>query len=130
MIKRLLIAMVGVVSVMLFNSTYAFSGSSGLKVNMSGSIQNTYYLCVNNSGCYNVSKMKGKTVPILMGGSVENIILTDIQNDRMYPQKVSSSCHINVQNNQTLTVSGSISHGGNQDLQINNMRCSVVANNT
>lgn len=119
--KKLLIALLG--GVILFNSAYAFDAL--LRVKVKGNIQKTHYICVSNVGCLNLAaSVKGRTFPMQLG-NVQHIFLADISNLRMYPQTLPASCDVVIKNNQTLTVSGSVGKAVNNNLYINNLKCTI-----
>ena len=91
-----------------------------------GHYKSTHYVCVSNLGCLNLSQIKnGRKFP-LQSGDVTYIFLADISTLRMYPQKLPASCNTNVGENQTLVISGKVAKAANDDVYIDNLRCSVV----
>ena len=109
-----------VIAMCLFStSIFAFDGSK-LRINVGGSVKGNDYLCVSQVGCINIQQGRSKALP-LTPGQVSYIFLANGSNFRMFPQPLPSSCNVNVNDNQTLVVSGSV--GNNK---INQLRCSVV----
>ncbi len=109
----------------LLNSAYA-SNEPKLHMQISGDIKKTYYLCVSNAGCVNLAAgVKGKKFPITPG-DVNYIFMTNAANLRMYPQPLPDSCQIEINGNQTLTVSGIITKAANDHIYIQSLRCSIA----
>lgn len=107
----------------LTGSVFAYDGSK-LRINVSGA-SGSEYLCVSQIGCININQGRSRALPLNPGG-VSYIFLANGKNYRMYPQALPSSCNVNVNDNQTLVVSGSVSKAGKDNMRINQLRCSVV----
>ncbi len=107
----------------LTSNIFAFDGSK-LRIQVAGATNNEY-LCVSQIGCININQGRARTLP-LSSGEVSYIFLANGKNYRMYPQALPHSCDVNVNNNQTLVVSGSVTKAGNDNIRINGLRCSVV----
>lgn len=107
----------------LTGSVFAYDGSK-LRINVNGA-GSSEYLCVSQLGCININQGRSRELP-LNPGEVSYIFLANGKNYRMYPQALPSSCNVNVNDNQTLVVSGSVSKAGKDNMRINQLRCSVV----
>lgn len=116
--KKLLLVLFST-TFMLVNTAFAYD-SAKLTMKISGNVNGSYYLCVNNSGCMKI--VTGIKFPI-NAGKIDHLILANIKNMRMYPVSLPSSCQVNLNNGNTLTVSGNIT--AKNDLKIGNLRCSV-----
>jgi hypothetical protein len=109
---------------LLTSNVFALDGSK-LRINVRGNINSSQYVCISQVGCVNVNQGRGRALP-LTTGPVSYIFLANGKNYRMYPQTLPASCNITVNNNQTLVVSGSVSKAANDNMYINQLRCSVV----
>lgn len=110
---------------LLLNSAYA-ADEPNLHMKISGDIKNTYYLCVSNAGCVNLAAgTEGKKFP-MTPGDVNYIFMTNAANVRMYPQPLPNSCQVELNNNQTLVVSGKVAKAANDDIYIKELHCSVA----
>ncbi len=112
-----------IVMCILTSSIFAFDGSK-LRIKVTGSSSNQY-LCLSQAGCININQGRSRILP-LTPGEVSYIFLANGKNYRMYPQTLPSSCNVTVNNNQTLVVSGRVSKARNDNMYINQLRCSVV----
>lgn len=106
----------------------AHADDAKLKMKITGPVNNNrYFLCVSTVGCVSIfAGNKGKIYP-LDPGAVTNIYTVDAANMSMHMQKAAmGNCHdINVQDNQTLTVSGKLTPEANGAVGISNMHCTV-----
>lgn len=112
-----------IVMCMLTSSVFAFDGSK-LRINVTSNAGNEY-LCVSQLGCINIAQGHGRSFP-LPPGNVSYIFLANGNNYRMFPQPLPNSCNVSVKENQTLVVSGSVAKAGNDNMHINQLRCSLV----
>ena len=97
-----------------------------LHIKMSGDIKNTYYLCVSNAGCVNLAAgVKGHRYP-MNAGDINYIMMANAANTRMYPQPLPSSCQVELNENQTLVVSGKVTHAANDHIYISQLHCAVA----
>lgn len=109
----------------LLNTAYA-SNQPNLHMNISGDVKSTYYLCVSNAGCVNLAAgTYGKKFP-MNPGDVNYIFMVNAANVRMYPQPLPDSCQIELNENQTLVVSGKLTKAANDHLYIKGLHCSVA----
>ncbi len=116
-------------TVCLFSSaicTLANADDAKLQIKVSGaSKNNTYFLCLDGSGCVSMfAADHGKTYP-LSSGSVDRIFMVNRTNLRTYFQPIPASCNVTVNPNQTLTVHGKVVQDANS-AHIENMKCDVV----
>lgn len=115
-----------VVMCILTSNVFAYDGTN-LRINVTGNVKNTQYLCVSGVGCVNIAASShGRTFPITSGEEVSYIFLANGKNYRMYPQALPSSCNVTVNENQTLVVSGRVAKAANDNVFISQLRCSVV----
>lgn len=115
-----------VTCVLIISSNVLAYDGSKLRMNIGGKVTGTHYLCVSHVGCINIAAgQSGRTFP-LTPGSVNYILLAEGRNYRMYPQALPHSCNITINQNQTLVVSGRVSKAANDNMYINQLRCSVV----
>lgn len=97
-----------------------------LHMKISGDIKKTYYLCVSNAGCVNLAAgAQGRKFP-MNPGDVSYIFMTNAANVRMYPQPLPNSCQVELNENQTLVVSGKVTKAENDDIYIKELHCSVA----
>ncbi len=77
-------------------------------------------------GCVNIAAgTQGHLYPMLKG-EVQSIVLVDRSTHRMYPQKMPASCQLAIDNkDKKVTISGSIGKPVNDNIAINNLRCST-----
>lgn len=118
--KKLLI---GVLSLMIMGSAFA---DPMLRIKINGPIKdNRYFLCVSQGGCVSMlAASKGKMFPLNGGGGIHNIIIANLANKSMQPQRLPSSCNVTLDGDKTLTVFGTLVTNG-QRAAISNLRCSV-----
>jgi hypothetical protein len=111
----------------LMNSAHAEGGEPNLHMKISGDIKKTYYLCVSNAGCVNLAAgVQGKKFP-MNPGDINYIFITNAANVRMYPQPLPASCQVELNENQTLVVSGKVAtKAANDDIYIEKLHCSVA----
>lgn len=121
--RKLLCSALGM---MFLNSVYA-NDFANLKIKISGVMpDNKLFLCVGNVGCVSIAAGdKGKVYP-MTPGNIDFVYTTSISNMRLYEQKLPRSCNISVQSNQTLTITGHVVKGANQQIHINNLNCKVA----
>ena len=107
--------------------TLANAGDANLQIKVRGTDKNnTYFLCVDGSGCVSMfAADHGKTYP-LTTGSIDRIFMVNRTNLRTYFQALPASCNVTVNSNQTLTVKGKVVNGANNSAHIENLRCEVV----
>lgn len=90
--------------------------------------ENRYFLCIYGVGCLSMQAgSRGKTfytAPTDMG-NIKKLVILDGRNMRMYKNPSNGSCNIEVNDQQTLTISGSLATGGNGP-HINGLRCAVA----
>jgi hypothetical protein len=112
-------------SLLIINSAEA-KNTPNLEVKITGADQsNTYFLCVANIGCINMSRLKEKTLP-MTPGHVNYIFVANAKNLKMYTQTLPARCNVNINENQTLTISGQlIKEENNKNAYIKNLKCSV-----
>lgn len=120
--KKLLVAILSLVLM-----TSAFADDAKLRMKISGPINNNrYFLCVTGIGCVSIlAGDKGKIFP-LDPGTIQKIFTVDASNMSVHQQGLPASCNVNVNDNQTLTVSGTLVQQGNGHVQISNLHCSVA----
>lgn len=119
--KKLLITML---SVILANSAHA-GDVAKLSLKITGAVNNTYFLCVSDQGCFSLyAASKGKTFSI-EPGTIASLFMTNTSNLNMYTQALPSSCKINVAQNKTLTISGKLVVK-NSAVYLNKLHCSAA----
>lgn len=107
------------------NSAYAVNAPN-LQMKISGDVKKTYYLCVSNAGCVNLAAgTQGRKFP-MNPGDINYIFMTNAANVRMYPQALPNSCQVELNENQTLVVSGKITKAANDEIYIKELHCSVA----
>lgn len=99
--------------------------SAKLAIKVQDNIKHTHYLCISGNGCINITAGSKKTLP-LTAGNINYIFIANGKTYRMYPQTLPSSCNVTINNHQTLVVSGKVSKAANDNMFINQLRCSVV----
>lgn len=108
-------------------STIAHADNANLQIKVSGTNKNnTYFLCLDGTGCVSMfAADHGKTYP-LTPGSIERIFMVNRSNLRTYFQELPASCRVNVNANQTLTVKGKVVNDTNNNAHIEHLECSVA----
>jgi hypothetical protein len=115
-----------VITLMFLQSVHA-DDYAKLRMKISGATNdNRYFMCVGNAGCVSIEAgNKGKVYP-MNAGEINYIYTTNIANLRLYPQALPSSCDVAVKSNQTVTVTGKIKTGPNNQVYISNLNCKVA----
>lgn len=96
-----------------------------MQIKLSGNTKDMY-LCTETTKCVNIAAgVKG--YPFAMQqGDMRSIVLVDRVTRRMYPQTMPNSCKINVDSKlKKATVLGSIGKPVNDNITINNLRCTT-----
>lgn len=102
--------------------------AANIKINISGAIHNnSYFLCIPNIGCLSImAAKKGKVFPILHPIEMDNIYVLDRGNNyRIQSQGLPKSCNVTVATNHTITISGNLSVGANNQVRLSGLHCSV-----
>lgn len=116
---------IGLLLCSLAISNVAHSANLNIKIAGAGK-DNTYFLCLEHTGCVSMlAANHGKVFP-LDAGQVNRIFMVNSGNLRVYMQPLPKSCNVNVDANQTLTVKGKIVKGANDNTHIGNLECSVA----
>lgn len=121
--KKLLLV---ILSVVLIQPVFA-ADFAKLRIKLSGALShnNSYFLCIGNVGCVSIKDgVQGKTYP-LTAGPLDYIYTSDVKHLRLSTQALPSSCHIDVNSNQTITVTGQLKVGPNDHTYIANLNCNV-----
>lgn len=120
--KKILIALI---SLMFMGSTFAYD-SAKLKLKIAGPIKdNRYYLCISNAGCISMlAANKGKAFH-MDAGKIRNIFAFNMVTTKLYAQPLPSSCDVNLDNQQTVVISGKLVEGPNKTVYLNNLSCKV-----
>lgn len=110
--------------VALLFSASIWADSSMLKMQISGPIKNTYYLCLNNMGCINIEQAKDKILP-LQTGNIVVISVIDTASSRIHPQTLPTSCKLLINNSKKMiTVSGKITMDRQGSIIMSGLSCS------
>ncbi len=123
--KKLLSAVLGLI--MCHHPAYGSNDFANLHIKMAGAKNNTYFLCVSNvGGCVSIFQADhGRSFP-MNAGEVKHIFVFDARTLHMHTQPLPSSCNVNVDNNQTLTVTGKVVKAANDNVHVTNLQCSVA----
>lgn len=112
-------------SFVLLGQCFADDGVNKLRIQISGPENNHYFLCLNNTGCVSIyAGNKGMVFP-LDETQVDNLIVADIVNKKMYIQPVPKSCSDSLKDGQTLTISGNLALAHNQAIYIKHLNCAI-----
>lgn len=103
------------------------SDTANIRIKLSGSLKdNRYFLCLSSIGCLSIrAAQKGKVYPIYRPFQLYNMYITDLTDLSLHRQNLPSSCSVNVEPNKTLTISGNLTRGSNNRIQISQLQCSV-----
>ena len=101
---------------------------ANVRIKISGAAKdNRYFLCLPNIGCLSIlaATTKGKIYPVTHSFEMDNIFVTNMDDFRVHPQGLPTSCNVTVKTNQTITIYGKITQGQNDSILINQLHCSV-----
>jgi len=114
--------LIGVLSLSVFGSVNA----ANLSVKMTGSTNNNrYFLCLYDVGCLSMEKSAQSSQFPISSGAMKNLLkiaVTDTRTMQVYTQPISRSCQVEVNNNQTVNITGHLSVEGNT-VRINQLEC-------
>jgi hypothetical protein len=98
-----------------------------LRLHISGTKDNTYFICLNNvGGCVSIEAgAKGSSYPI-NPGSIDYIATTNTRDFSVNTQSLPDSCKVTVQSNQTLVIKGTLKKAANDNAYIDHLSCSVA----
>lgn len=121
--KKLLVALI---SLVMMQNAFA-DDFAKLKIQISGaSHENRYFLCVDSHACLSLQAAnKGEVFPI-DAGNIGSLYTSDISTLRMYPVALTKSCRVTFKNDQTVTVSGSLTKRANGSVVIDHLSCKVA----
>jgi hypothetical protein len=124
--KKLINALVILVCLVIIHPALADDvDSAKLKINISGPV-NSFYLCTSNNGCSDI-RIADKGREIMMElGKVDYIFASNMRNLTMSEQTLPPSCHVTLDKNQTLVVSGKLLVKDSKHYGILNLKCNVI----
>jgi len=102
--------------------------AANIKIKIAGAMHdNRYFLCLPNVGCLSVlAAEKGKVYPMYEPVQMSQIYMMDVNNNfKVFAQGLPASCHVTVQENQTMTISGQIVTGPKNSIIVNRLHCTV-----
>lgn len=122
--KKLLLA---VLALMVF-CTNSYAEGPKLKIKISGSTKNDYFLCLYNIGCISmkIANDKSHAYPISANDiqNLNKVVIANINNKRIYKQSLANSCNVKVNENQNITIYGQLTTK-NAAPYINNLHCTI-----
>ncbi len=104
----------------------AHAAGTTLKAQIKGTdSRNRYFLCIGDDGCFSLNAAAhGKTFP-LTEGKLRQAFLVNIQTHRMYAQNLPTSCAIELPENHTLHLTGTLNTTGKTPT-INQLHCNLT----
>ena len=124
--KKFLLMLVAILSL---SATAAFADdAANIHINISGAARdNTYFLCIPNVGCLSIlAANEGKIYPVFHPVEIDGLYVTNIDhNFKLSDEGLPSSCHITVQTNQTVTISGNIHTLANGNVLLSGLHCNL-----
>lgn len=115
------------ITLLSLQTVYADDGITHIRINISGAKQdNSYFLCLSDIGCLSIKAGNaGKVYSIYNNVQLSGIAVLDIdKNFRVSVQPVPASCGTAI-SNKTITISGNLVSGLNQNTVINNLHCTI-----
>jgi L-serine deaminase len=121
--KKRIIILFAVVTALISMSAIQAAGFdiAQLKMKISSKI-NGYAFCLGHT-CYPLTGVD-KSIPMEVG-AVDSVIMTDMATMAMYTQPVPASCHLTINNKDTVVVSGKLVAKSGGGVAMENLRCTV-----
>ena len=118
--------LIGVLSLSVFGSVNA----ANVSVKMTGPTHNNrYFLCLYDVGCMSMEKAAQQNKFSISSGTMKNLLkiaVTDTKTMQVYTQPISHSCQVEVDKNQTVNITGSLSVDGDT-VRINQLECHTTS---
>ena len=122
--KLLALLLVGVASIQF---AFAEGGTANIKIKIAGAIHdNSYFLCIPDIGCLSIlAAKKGKVYPVIRPIEMNTIFVKDAHTMRDHNQGLPASCNVTVQQNQSITIYGTLEASGTEKVVVKNLHCVV-----
>ncbi|OAI46918.1 hypothetical protein AYO45_06075 [Gammaproteobacteria bacterium SCGC AG-212-F23] len=116
-----------IVSCIIAHTAIAADSNAQLRLKIKGAFHdNRYFVCLNNvGGCVSVAQGDNGRVYPINPGDIKYIAAIDTVNRSLNAQSLPASCQVNLNSNQTVTITGELTEGPNKKVYIKNMNCSV-----
>lgn len=113
-----------------FSTCYAENGFPNVRLNIKlPTAINTYFLCIAGEGCLSIKASdEGKVFPLVTPdmSNLNKFVVADASHDlEVHEQLSPTSCNVQVKDNQTLTITGSLIATKSDQVYVQNLQCHV-----
>jgi hypothetical protein len=118
-------------SVLMFTNCFAMNGFPNLKLDIKlPTTSNIYFLCIAGEGCLSIKASdQGKVFPLVTPdmSNLNKFVVADASHDlEVHEQLSPASCNVEVKDNQTLTITGTVVATKNDQVYVQNLQCHVA----